>query len=114
MSGRERRKGVAGEREVAAILAAHGWIVRGLEGQGDHLAIRERLVTMPGGDLHAHLLREALHVEVKRQERLQLWQWVAQADAEAPPGTVPVVAFRRSRDEWRACLSLADLLRLIG
>ena len=107
MSGQARRKGVVGEREVAALLEAHGWTVRGLEGQGDHLATKLTVSEGAEGSW-------TLHVECKRQERLQLWQWIEQANREAPPGTVPVVVFRRSRGEWRADLRLTDLLRLIG
>ncbi len=39
MSRASRDKGLAGEREVAAIFAGAGYSVRNLEGQGDALAI---------------------------------------------------------------------------
>jgi hypothetical protein len=99
MAASSRRKGLAGEAEVAAIWRRAGLDVRGLEGQGDHL------VSLGNG--------RWLHLEVKRQERLQLWQWLAQAVAEAPPDAFPVVAFRRSRGEWYAALPLADLIALV-
>jgi hypothetical protein len=100
MAASSRRKGLAGEAEVAAIWRRAGFEVRGLEGQGDHL------VSLGNGRL--------VHSEVKRQERLQLWQWLAQAVAEAPPDAFPVVAFRRSRGEWYAALPLAALIALIA
>ena len=105
MARASRAKGVAGEHEVAAIYTEHGFEVRGLEGRGDHLAIKY-LSTVPGHNV-------TLFSEVKRQERLQLWQWLAQAQSEAPSGTVPVVSFRRNRGQWYACLPLRDLLRLV-
>lgn len=100
MASRERRKGVGGEREVAAIYAAAGLTVRGLEGAGDHLVVCGAGLT--------------LHSEVKRQETARPWQWLAQAEAEAPAGTVPVVAFRRSRGQWYAMLTLEDLAAIVA
>jgi hypothetical protein len=54
-----------------------------------------------------------LHVECKRQERLRIPEWIAQAQEDAPAGVPPVVVFRQNRGEWFAVLELADLLRLI-
>lgn len=100
MAASSRRKGVKGEREVAAIWQAAGFEVRGLEGLGDHVVICGNGVT--------------IHSEVKRQERLQLPIWLRQAAAEAPRGTVPVVAFRQNRGEWYAALPLAALAELLA
>lgn len=103
-----RRKGLAGERQVADLFEAQGFAVRGLEGSGDWLAFlsepaRQAIPWLP----------LALHVEVKRQERLRLPEWIAQAKAEAPSGVPPVVVFRQNRTEWIAALPLADLLELV-
>lgn len=101
MGTSSRRKGVRGEREVARIFEAHGFQVRNLEATGDHL-IAVSDVAM-------------LHVETKRQERLQLPTWLRQAEAEAPAAAVPVVAFRQSRGTWYAALPLEMLaLALAG
>lgn len=99
-SGRMRRaKGVRGEREVALAFERGGMTVRGLEGQGDHLVVLGPTLT--------------LHVESKRQERIEIDRWSHQAEAEAPQGTVPIVAYRRSREPWRVALLLDDLIALI-
>jgi hypothetical protein len=98
MSGRERRKGLVGEREVAAIYTAAGWELRGLEGSGDWLAF-------------AHGTTQ--HVEVKRQEVARPWLGQEQALAEAPAGTLPVVVFRRSRSEWWTMAPTAALLAAV-
>ena len=103
MSGSQRRKGVRGEREVAAIYEAHGFEVRGLEASGDHL-----IVCDPGSGL-------VIHSEVKRQETARPWLWYEQATAEAEPGALAVVHFRRNRSPWLALLAaerLAELLAL--
>lgn len=99
MTNTSRRKGVRGEREVAAVWQAAGATVRGLEGAGDHLIVCAGGVT--------------LHSEVKRAERLKLPEWLRQAEAEAPQGTVPVVTFRQNHGRWYAVLPLDDLARLV-
>jgi Holliday junction resolvase len=99
MAVKSRRKGVKGEREVAQVWQAAGFEVRGLEGLGDHVVICGNGVT--------------IHSEVKRAERLKLPEWLRQAAAEAPQGTVPVVAFRQNRGEWYAALPLEALAGLI-
>lgn len=100
MGSMSRRKGVKGEREVAVAFERAGLPVRGLESSGDHLIVCPAGVT--------------LHVECKRQERLQLPIWLRQAADEAPAGTVPVVAFRQNRGEWFATLPLAQLAAIVA
>lgn len=81
------------------MFEAAGFEVRGLEATGDHLvACRDGLL---------------IHSEVKRHERVRMPEWLAQAVAEAPAGSVPVVSFRQSRGEWYAALRLADLVELL-
>jgi hypothetical protein len=87
MSRMQREKGRKAEAEVRRIYERHGFTVRGLEGTGDHLAVGHGLV---------------IHSEVKRQEVLRLPLWCRQAYAEAPTGSLPVVAFRKSRERWAA------------
>jgi hypothetical protein len=82
-----RRKGQAGEREVAAILAGHGFACR------------------RDGRLNGDLVHDChgYHFEVKRAERLKLPEWFAQAEADADRhGLQPVLAFRQSGQPWRA------------
>ena len=105
MAKASRAKGLAFEREVAKVYQEHGFEVRGLEGEGDHLAMRGPSPRFPDG--------LTLFSECKRQERIQLPAWLRQAKTEAPAGTVPVVAFRQNRGELYACLPLRDLLRLV-
>ena len=99
MSKRERDKGLRGEREVRALVEQQGLAARGLEGQGDHLVVCADALT--------------LHLEVKRQERIEIAKWCRQAEADAPAGTVPIVVFRRSKEPWRATLDFGHLLALL-
>lgn len=136
-----RRKGVRAERSVAKVWLAHGFEVRNLEAAGDHLvvrpprtfgevadewqlsdALRLGLITLGWDEklaaLAAQIFRDWLHdrppihCEVKRQERVRMPEWVAQAEAEAPSGSVPVVCWRRTGMEWRADLRLDALAEL--
>jgi len=111
MSKTERDKGLRGELEIKHVFAAHGWTMRGLEGQGDHIALRAVVHEQNGYPVAKTL---ALHVECKRQERLALPAWLRQAEEEAPDATVPVVVFRQNREQWYVALSLADFLELVG
>ncbi len=88
-------KGNVFEREVADALTAAGFTVRGLESGGDHLAVK--------GD-------RIIHVEAKRQERMQLPMWLRQQERDWPDGE-RVLVFRQSRrpayvvvpfDQWLA------------
>jgi hypothetical protein len=134
MSASERRKGARGEREVAAVLRAHGLPVdRTVQQSGIYL--RGDLTGVPG-----------YHFEVKRQEALRLPLWLRQAEADALPATkclacegmghviaesgtlarcdqcggrgatggdVPVVTFRQNQGRWYATLPLDDLAKLL-
>jgi hypothetical protein len=100
VSCRERAKGLRGEREVAVAFEQAGFEVRNLEMTGDQLVVCQDGLT--------------LHGETKRQERLRLPEWTKQAEAESPPGAVPFVAYRASREPWRVSLRLDDFLRILG
>ena len=84
--GASRTKGVAGEREVAALWQAAGFTVRGLESAGDWLVVQRD--------------GRVLHVETKRHERPQWGEWVKQARADAPQGVPWLVFSRRNRGRW--------------
>lgn len=100
MGASSRRKGVKGEREVARVFESVGLEVRGLEASGDHLVVCSERLT--------------LHVETKRQERLQLPSWIRQAETEAPSSSLPVVAFRQSRSQWYAVVALQSFAHLLA
>jgi hypothetical protein len=100
LSQSERQKGLRGEQELANLFREAGLTVQQLQRNTDG---------------HADLLVEGrLYVESKRQERLQLWLWLRQALVGAPRGTIPVVGFRRNRDQWYVTLRAVDLAELIG
>lgn len=98
-----RRKGADGEREIVTILRAAGWPHarrtadgRSQRGRGD----------VAGGPV-------GVHWEVRRRERAELWQWLADAERGAGADQVPLVAFRRSRSGWWAAMPLEAVLALL-
>lgn len=102
MGKHSRDKGARGEREFAELLRGHGIEAeRGRQHSGgsDSPDVRHAL--------------NGLHFEVKRCERLQLWQALEQAQADAGE-RVPVVAHRSNRRSWVVVLSADDFLCLIG
>src|SRR3990167_7906811 len=107
MSAKERRKGAAGELEVAKILQAHGFNARRTPNSGG-LSWRGDIAGVPG-----------YVIEVKRQERLAVPAWLDQAYAAARGGEIPVVVFRRSKagtspdGSWHAILPLEALAFLL-
>ena len=97
-----RAKGAAAEREFAALLRINGYVEarRGQQRSGVDCA------DVIDGPPHVHF-------EIKRVERLALRAAVAQAERDAPPGAVPVVATRWNGGEWLAIVPAAWLLRLL-
>lgn len=95
-----REKGKRGERELAKALREEGYECRrsaqycGANGDAD-------VVGLPG-----------VHIEVKRVERLQLYDALAQAQADAPDGEMPVVMHRRNNCEWVVIQPLSDWIQL--
>jgi hypothetical protein len=98
-----RRKGADGELEVCAILRVSGWPDARRTADGRSQAGRGDIADGPAG----------VHWEVRRRERAEIWQWLADAEKGSGTGSFPVVAFRRSRSGWWAALPLDELLPLL-
>ena len=96
-----RQKGAAGERELAQFLREHG--VEARRGQQFHggAGSPDVVAELPG-----------VHLECKRVEKGSLYDWMAQATADAGE-SIPVVAHRRNRSGWVAILRLEDLVKLL-
>jgi hypothetical protein len=93
MGAMQRTKGQTGEREAAALIRdLTGWDVRRRVRQHDG---DSDLEGVPGWS-----------VEIKRHasaSRGDIAAWWAQAVAQArPAGLLPVLLYRRDRDQWRA------------
>lgn len=98
-----RARGKRGELSLVHVLRDAGLEARrtaqycGKEGTSDVVGIK------------------GLHVEVKNQERLNIWEALSQSkrDAEAEGnGDIPAVFFKRNRSGWYVVLPLEDFIRL--
>ena len=49
---------------------------------------------------------DGLHIECKRREQIQDEVFLQQAEKEAKKGLIPIVMYRRSREQWKVCLRL--------
>lgn len=90
-----RAKGLRWELAVRRAYEAAGFEVRGLEGEGDHLCLRNGLCVAS---------------EAKNQERLKVQEWWRQVTAEAPRDTVPVLTMKLPGGEMVSMIRTADLL----
>ena len=102
MAGKSRRKGKAGERELAAFLRGHGFDdarrgqqYAGPEGDAD-------VIGLPG-----------IHIDSKRCEALRLWEALEHAKREAQPGSIPTVWHRSSRRPWVVVLHAEDFISMV-
>lgn len=93
-----REKGKRGERELASILKDYGYDARrgqqfcGINGDAD-------VVGLP----HTH-------IEVKRVQRLNLEDAMAQSKRDAKEGEIPTVFHRKNHCEWLVTLRLKDFM----
>jgi len=103
MAARERRKGAAGELEVIHLLRDHGWRDARRTSDGRGQQTRGDVTNGPAG----------IHLEIKRQERLNVPAALRQAEADAHPHDVPVVVHRPARMQWMATLPADELFALL-
>lgn len=97
-----KRKGGAGERELAGILKEHGFDTRRghqFNGQTDEADV----IGLPG-----------IHIECKRVENLNIYKALEQSIRDARTGETPVVMHRRNRDQWKVTMLLEDWLKMYG
>ena len=99
MGKSQQRKGAEGERELVSLLQSAGYKV-------------ERGGSQTYGSVPDVVGLKGIHVEVKRAERLNLSEAMAQAklDAMRFKDGCPVVFHRRNREGWRVTMNINDWL----
>lgn len=102
LKAKPRSKGSRFERLVIDMLKAHGWLgaYRNFQSGGQG-----------GGDVIGGPV--GVHIEAKHRERCAMWDWIAQAIAEARPTDIPVVVFKRNGSDVYAALPFDQLLALL-
>lgn len=101
MSRSQQRKGRSGELELVRILQQHG--IPAEPGQAVSFGSTPDVVGVPG-----------IHPEVKRVERLNVPEAMAQAvrDASRFGDGIPTLFHRRNRSPWLVTMQLEDWLEL--
>ena len=95
-----RTKGKRGELEAAHLLKEYGYEARrgqqfsGANGDPD-------VVGLPG-----------VHIEVKRVEKLNLYEAVAQSVRDAKEGEIPIVLHRKNRAKWLVTMQFEEWMKL--
>ena len=95
-----KAKGKRGELEAAHLLKEYGYDARrgqqfsGANGDPD-------VVGLPG-----------VHIEVKRVEKLNLYEAVAQSARDAKEGEIPIVLHRKNREKWLVTMQFGDWMEL--
>ena len=97
------RKGKVGEREAALFLRTHGFEAR----RGQQHA---------GGPDSPDVVHDidGIHLEVKRVEKLRIYEALEQADRDSAVSDMPVVLHRRNRKPWVVIMYGGDFLELVG
>lgn len=102
MSASQRRKGAAGERELADAL-------------GKLLGLKIQRELSQARDAGCDLRPGRLVVEVKRRKGIAVHQWMDQAVAALTNlGNIPVVAMRADSKGWMLTIRLEDLVPFVG
>lgn len=101
MSKSQQRKGRGGELEICRILQAHG--IPAEPGQAVSFGSTPDITGVP-----------SIHPEIKRVERLNVSEAMAQAirDSEKFHDGVPTLFHRRNRSPWLVTMRLEDWLLL--
>ena len=101
-----KRKGNRAERELLHLLQAYG-----VEAHRND----QRYIGGTGNpDIAAKIGSAAIHVEVKRQERLSLPAALRQAKLRVNGHALPIIAHRSNRQPWLVTVELESLLEVLG
>lgn len=101
MSINSRRKGAAGERELARELREYGYTGarRGVQYKG----------SPDSPDIVGAL--DGIHIECKRVEKLNVSEAMKQSERDAGE-LVPIVAHRKNGEKWLVTMKLVDWIEL--
>ena len=100
MGKASREKGKRGERLFAKLLREHGYDAkRGVQYQGSPDS--PDVVGLPG-----------VHAEVKFVEKLNLHSAMEQSKRDAGEDEMPLVAHKRSREEWLVTMRFTDWIEI--
>lgn len=100
MTINSKAKGARFERELANLLKGRGYDSR-----------RGQQFCGANGDADVVGL-EGIHIEAKHQERMQLYDWIAQAKRDCKPDELPAVFHKKNRAEILVTMPFEDFMKL--
>jgi len=105
MAINSRRKGAAGERELASYLREQGW---------QKARRTQQYAGNPeGGSGDVVCDNFPFHIEGKRCQQIKPEQWMAQAKSDCPASKIPSVFFRRNGEKkWLVILQADDVCEI--
>jgi len=105
MTINSRRKGAAGERELANYLREQGW---------QKARRTQQYAGNPeGGSGDVVCDNFPFHIEGKRCQQIKPEQWMAQAKVDCPASKIPSVFFRRNGEKkWLVILQADDVCEI--
>jgi len=105
MAINSRRKGAAGERELANYLSEQGW---------QKARRTQQYAGNPeGGSGDVVCDNFPFHIEGKRCQQIKPEQWMAQAKSDCPASKIPSVFFRRNGEKkWLVILQADDVCEI--
>ena len=101
MGKASREKGKRGELEWTRVCREQGYDCRRTSQYCGQSGDAADVVGLPG-----------VHIEVKRVERLNIWDAMAQAVRDALRGRLPIVAHRRNNCPWLVTMRADDWFEL--
>ena len=104
MGKMSREKGKRYEREIASKLKEYGYDSR-----------RTAQYCGNTGDASDVVGLEGIHIEAKHQEKIMIYDWMAQAindSSEEGKGNIPAVFFRKNYCETLVCMRFDDFMKL--
>lgn len=103
-----RQKGKRKEREVAKFLNdTFGTNCRRTPCSGG-LSIKGDII-----DVNPDSILSNFHFEIKNQEKLNIWQALAQSKRDASANKAPIVIFSRNREENYVAMHINDFVNLL-
>jgi Holliday junction resolvase len=102
MAVNSKQKGARFERQLASRLREHGYEARRTAQYCGNTGDASDVVGLPG-----------LHIEAKHQERMQLYEWMAQAKRDAEgTGRLPAVFHKKNHAQILVTMELDDFMNL--
>ena len=102
MAVNSKAKGARFERQLASKFRDHGYEARRTAQYCGNTGDASDVVGLPG-----------IHIEAKHQERMQLYDWMAQAKRDsAGSGNLPVVFHKKNNCEILVTMELDDFMQI--